>query len=166
MAFVIIYSIKDEKGNLSTTEINVPASTAFADVILFGGAMAQAIEPLISGSIQRVGIAFIVPLSSITGLKATPAAGSDTEEGARFGFKTLNNFMTAMRIPTFKEEFIQTGTREVDTTDASVAAFVTAMRTGIDLTPLGGSGVVAPVDKRGEDITTLDSAKEQFVSSR
>lgn len=166
MAFVIIYSIKDEKGKLSSTEINLPASTAFADVILFAGAMAQAIEPLISGSIERVGIAYIVALSTITGLKATPAANSDVEEGARFGFKTVNNFVTALRLPTFREDFVQVGTREVDTVDPAVAAFVTAMRTGINLTPLGGTGVVAPVDKRNEDITTLDSAKEQFVSSR
>lgn len=164
--FVIIYSIKDEKGKLSSTEVNLPTSTAFADVVRFAGAMAQAIEPLVSGSIERVGVAYIVALSTITGLKATPAANSDVEEGARFGFKTVNNFVTAMRIPTFREDFVQAGTREVDTTDPDVAAFVTAMRTGIDLTPLGGAGVVAPVDKRNEDITTLDSAKEQFVSSR
>lgn len=166
MPFVLIYSIKDEKGKRSTTEVNLPESTAFADVVLFAGAMAQIIEPLISGSIERVGIAFILALSSITGLKATPAANSDIEEGARFGFKTLGNFTTALRIPTFREDFVTVGTREVDTTDADVAAFVTAMRTGINLTGLGGSGTVAPVDKREEDIVTLDSAKEQFVSSR
>jgi hypothetical protein len=164
MAFTILYTIEDGKGKTSTSEINVPSTLAFADVVTFAGSMASLIDPLIVGAIRRIGIAFTIDLPS--GLNASPASGADIEEGARFQFRTENGFFSSLRLPTFLETLMNPGTTQVDLTDTDVAAFVTAMTSGIDVDPGAGTTTVAPCDKRDEDLTALDFAKEQFLSSR
>lgn len=164
MVFSIIYTIRDEKAVESTTSVNLPESTAFTDVALFAAELAKIIDPIITGAIIRIGVAFQVTLPG--GLASTPAANTDVEEGARFQWRTVNNYMASNRLPTFDEQFIQAGTREVDQTDANVAAFVNAILTGINLTGVGGSGTIQPSDYRGEDITAIDTAREMFQSSR
>lgn len=161
IGFSIIYSIRDEKGRVSTTEVRVPAATPFAEVVEFGGAMALLIDPLISGQITRIGLVFDYTL--IGGIKTAPVAGSDVEEGARFSFLTENNFPMRMRLPTFLESLIVPGTKLVDTADTDVATFITAMTEGIDLA--GVLGIVEPSDSREEDVVSLVEAVEQFLSS-
>lgn len=164
MAWTVLYSIQDEKGKTSTTEINLATATTFADADIMAGQMALLIDDMITGAITRIGIVATVDLP--VGLKATAAANSDVEEGARFQFRTANGFFSGLRLPTFDEAAIIAGTKNVDLTDADVAAFVTAMVSGLDTSGAGGSGVIVPVDKRNEDLTALEFAKEQFLSSR
>jgi hypothetical protein len=164
MAWTILYSITDEKAKVSTTEVKLPSATTHADVVIFAQEMASLIDPLLTGAITRIGITQEVSLPS--GLSASAAANSDVEEGAKFQFRTNGGFFTSLRLATFDEGNIVAGGREVDQTDTDVAAFITAMTTGIDLTGAGGSGVVQPSDHRDDDVTALDSAREQFVSSR
>jgi len=165
MAFSIIVSFRDNKNERSTTEINLPSGTAYDDVLLFAQEVVQLIDPLITGAIERVGIAATVDVSGL-GLTAAPTVGSDVEEGARFQFRTALNNFTSLRLPTFDEAAIVPGTREVSQVDTDVAAFLTAMESGIDLTGVGGSGTIQPSDKRDEDIITTQQAREQFLSSR
>lgn len=157
MAFAILYSVVDEKGAQSTFEVNLPTATAFADVVTFAGSMAQLVNPLITGAITRIGVAFTVPIPG-TGVRAAPLADSDVEEGARFQYRTAGGFLTALRLPTFNEAFVQAQSRNVDLLDVAVAPFNTAMIAGI-----AGE---QPSDKREEDIVALDFAREQFQSSR
>lgn len=160
MAFSIIYTIADAKGSTSTTEVNLPAATDFADVVEFAADMAVLINDLIQGVIRRIGVAFTVDLP--VSLRDTPVSGSDVEEGARFQFITDGGFFTSLRLPTFDESNIAAGGRSVDTADTAVAAFVTAMEDGIDVS----GTVVEPCDKREEDVLSLSTAREQFLSSR
>lgn len=162
LGYGIIFTIEDEKGAFSTTEIRLPTATAWADVLLMSAALVPLIDALIAGAIRRVGIVF--DYTVVGGIKLSPLAGSDVEEGARFQFRTENNFFTHLRLPTFLESLIVAGTREVDLTDADVAAFVDAMVDGIDLPD--AAPIVEPSDSRGEDIVALTSAQEQFLSSR
>jgi hypothetical protein len=164
MAFTILYTITDGKGDRSTTEVNVPSSITFTNVITFAGQMASLIDDLIGGAITRIGVALLVDLPA--GLKASPSALSDVEEGARFQFRTDGGFFTSLRIPTFLEGLINAGSKDVDLTDTAVAAFVNAMEDGIDVDAGAPTVLVAPSDKREEDVTVLESAKEQFLSSR
>lgn len=164
MAFSIIYSVVDAKNETSNTEVNLPGSVAFADVVIFASQMALLINPLITGAITRIGVVFSVTLPG--GLRAAATSGSDVEEGARFQFRTLNGFFTAMRLPTFNEANISSSSRAVDLDDTDVAAYRAAMVSGINLTAAGGSGTISPTDKREEDIVALASAQEQFLSSR
>lgn len=163
--WTILLSIQDEKGVTSTTELNLEDSGLPLIQQAFAGEIAKLVDGMTTGAITRVGATFNIPLPS--GIKTAPQANSDVEEGARFQFRTANGFYSGMRIPTFDESKIVTGTRAVDLTDSDVAAFVTAMTDGIDMTAAGFVGVTEePVDKRGEDLVALEFAREQFISSR
>lgn len=164
MAFSVLYTIKDAKAESSTCEINVPDNLTLANLSIFAQQMALLIGPLITGAITRIGVALSVDLPG--GLDLTPNVGSDVEEGAKFQFRTAGGYYTGLRIPTFSEALISPTGKEVDTEDTDVAAFVAAMISGIDLTGAGGTGTVAPTDKREDDVVSLEFAKEQFVRSR
>ena len=162
MAYTILFSIQDAKGLLSTTEVNVPGASTYAQAQSFARELSKLIDPLISGAITRIGLVQTVSLP--VELKASADTGADVEEGARFQYRTDGGFFTAMRIPTFLESKIQPNSRAVNLTDGAVAAFNTAMLSGIDLPD--SLGTVQPCDKRDEDIVALTAAVEQFLSSR
>lgn len=166
MAFSILYSIADEENKQSTMQVNVPQTTSFADVTIFASEMAKLIDPLISGYITRIGVAFSVSIPA--GLASVASSISDVEEGAKFQWRTALGNFTSFRIPTFLDSLISPGSNAVDTGEANVAALIAATQGGIDLTAATppGSGTIAPCDQREEDITTLVTAKEQFLSSR
>jgi len=164
MGAEVIYSIVDGKGKQSTTEINLPTSVSLADAILFAQEMAKLLDALIDGRVTRIGLGFLVALPG--SLKAVAGANSDVEEGARFQFRTAGNYFTGLRLPTFDEQYILPNTDTVDQVSAPTAAFINAMRSGINLTGVGGSGTIQPADKRGDDITTLEFAREQFLRTR
>lgn len=167
MAFFVLYTIEDEDGKQSTTEIKIPSTSVFTNAAIFAAEMAQLIDPLVRGVIRRIGIGFLVDLSGITpALKTAALAGADVEEGARFQFLTDNGFFTSLRLPTFDEAFILPATDQVDLADADVAAFTTAMISGINLVPAGGTGTTQPTSNRDEDLVSLTSALESFQSSR
>lgn len=164
MSWTILYSITDEKAKVSTTEVKLPSATAFADVEIFAAQMAALIDTVIEGYISRIGIVYQVALPG--GIKSAANANSDVEEGARFQFRTVNGFFSGLRLATFSEALIVAGSKDVDTVNGDVAAFVTAMVTGIDTSGAGGSGTIQPSDARDEDLTALEFAREQFLSSR
>lgn len=156
MALSILYSIQDAKGLTSTMEINIPTATTLANATTFAQAMAGLLNAVTTGVLTRIGVVLSVALPG--GIRTGALTNSDTEEGARFQFRTSGGNFTAFRVPTFLETLIQSNSRAVDLEDTDVAALVTAMEDGI-------SGV-NPVDKRNEDVTALTSAREQFQSSR
>lgn len=163
MVWTINYTIVDEKNKTSSTEANLPDATTLADAKLWAAEMAKLLNPLITGAITKISISLDVALPA--GIRAAAASGSDVEEGGRFQFGVTGGFYTAMRLPTFLESKVNAGSKDVNIADAAVAAYITAMTTGIDLTAAGGSGVVQPCDKRGADTVSLKSAVEQFLSS-
>ena len=163
-AFSAIYTIRDAKGETSVMEVKVPDNLTVVNLGIFAQQMANLVDNVITGAITRIGVALSFPLPGT--LKAAPLANSDVEEGARFGFRTTNGYPTGFRVPTFDEALIASGSKEVNTVDADVAALITAVVAGINLVPVGGTGTVGATDDRGEDIIALNFAKEQFLSSR
>jgi hypothetical protein len=164
VAFSAIYTIEDGKTKTSTCEINFPSSVTLANASIFAAEMAKLINAVTTGAIRRIGLAFTVPLPGT--IRTTPASASDVEEGAKFQFKTDGGWFTGFRIPTFSDTLMATGTGNVDLTDTAVAALVTALTDGINLVGAGGTGTIAPTDKREDDIDVLSFAREQFISSR
>jgi hypothetical protein len=162
--FTVVLSIKDAKNQVSTTEINIPDTVSVADAKAYAQEVAKLVDPLITGAIVRIGVVLGVDLPG--GLSATPDAGADVEEGARFQFRTAGGFFTSCRLATFDEAKISAGTRSVNTADAAVTAFVNGITSGIDVDPGVGVNNIMAQDKRGDDIVSLEFAREQFLSSR
>lgn len=163
MPFTGLITIKDAKGEESTTEFNLPTSYDLDDVVLFVQQMAERVDLIIKGKVTRIGLAYKLSTSGLT-LKAAPDPDSDVEEGAKFQFLTEDGNITSMRLATFDEDLIISGTKNVDLTDGDVDDFVDAMVTGAPVVALGG--VLSPCDKRDEDIASLEFAVESFTKSR
>lgn len=163
MAINVYVKIRDAKGDTSTVTIPIPTSTSLADAALFAAAIADLIDPLVSGGIVGAGFSVGVDLTTVT---TVPAAISDVQEKAMFVFRTINGFLKRLHLPTFEEGKFVPNSVNVDQSDPDVAAFITAMTEGIDLTSAGGSGVVAPVDTRGEDLELLETAIEAWGRAR
>lgn len=158
MAIEIGLTITDVKGDKSTVTIPLPDGTALSDVQLFATQLAALVQPLVQG--QLVSLTFTVPVNW------TPwpiiDAAADVQEKARFAFRTASGFLKSLSIPTVVESIFATGSGDVDTSDPDVAAFVTAMEDGIDLTGVGGSGTIEPSDLRNDDLVSLAQAHEAW----
>lgn len=163
MAYFINFSIADEKGDISNVEIPVPSATALADLPLMAQALADLIEPLVTGGL--VGC-FIRIVPAITGWATAATAGSDVQEKAEFALRTVGGFLKRLNLPTFIESFFNANSKEVDQSAVDVAAFITALEDGVDLTGAGGSGIVQPCDAREEDLDALLYAVENWGKRR
>lgn len=163
MPATIAYTIQDEKGESSTAFLNIPTSFTIAQAIECAQDVGVLIDAVIGGQLTNIGLCYLVTLPG--GIKATPDAGSDVEEGARFQFRTAANHLTRFRLPTFLEDLILAGTNTVDLADTDVDALVDAVVTG-NAVAAGGGTTVTFTDARDEDITAIDAALESFQRSR
>lgn len=165
MAINVQFSFEDEAGKTGGTSINLPAATTAANAALAAQAAAKLIDELTDARIS--GITLSLPVTLPAGLKSSPVDGSRVGVGALFAFRTALNHITRMIIPARKESIVVDGTDEIDINDAGpVAAFLSEMQAGLDLTAVSGTGTVSPTDTRDEDITALDDAYETIGGKR
>lgn len=158
MAVYCIYmGVRDDKGLSATLEFCIPDTYTIAQASSYASALAVAVDDLIGGQIEKLGIRYGLDLP--VALKSAPAANSDVEEGATFTWNVDGGFVSSNRLPTFLETFLQTGSSLVDLTDATVQAFTDLILTG-DLTVLGA------VDYRGTNIDSVKTARETFQKTR
>ena len=168
MAFAhgfVTWTIQDAKGAKSITQVNFPQDNtdgAHLDVLIdFAQTTAALIDDIIRGRIVSAGIGIAVDLSGV-GLKASALASSDVEEGARFIWSTVDNTDPKFRLPTFDEDMLASGSRDVDLADPAVDAFVDRIIAGRTV----GLTNVSPSDDHGSDITALSTARESFQTTR
>lgn len=154
----ITISVEDGKSSNSIITIPLPAATAITDAVLFAQAIWPLIDPLITGGNVVARVSQVV--SGIA--SSNPLGSADIQEKAKFVFQSLAPFTKALSLPTFLETKMVPGSDIVDTSDTDVAAFVTAMVDGLDLTGAGGSGVIQPCDIREDDLTALLAAVETW----
>lgn len=168
MPFSVVLTVEDNKGKQSTVEVNLTSAiTTTAQLIGAARSIALLIEPLIKGTIVKVGVGVAVTMSALTWTNDNAASiDSDVEEGARFQFLTDTGFYTGFRLPTFDEQYILPGTDVVNVAAAPVAALITALTDQMSIVPGGGTGTVIFVDKRDDSLSALSSAREAFQSSR
>lgn len=151
------YSVKDAKGIVSRTLVHIPTATTLANATTYAGNIAAVIDAIILGQIVSVDICIGLDISGL-GLKTSPDAASDVEEGALFVYKDALGLRYSQRLPTFDETFILPGTRQVDLANAGVQAYTDDIVTG--------NGTVQATTQSGSDLTALSNAKEQFVKNR
>jgi len=161
MATSINFVVQDEKGSKSTISINIPSDTALVDAAEFAGEVAEDLDAVMTG--QITGISMSYPVAVPGTCKASPAAGSDVEEGALFLWTTDGGFATRFRVPTIDEDLIVAGSRLIDQTDGAIIALVGTMEDGQVMT---STETVEPCDYREDDIVALDTAYESFRASK
>lgn len=166
----VLISVRDAKGKISTTEVKFSVGNTFSvrGLEVIAQRIAELVAPLLAGQIVRIGVALSFELPASLGVSGdnTLSPDSDVEEGARFQFRTAGGYTTSLRLPTFYESKLISGTDQVNLTDADVAAFVNAMVDQISVTDGPDTYIVNPSDYRGDGIVHLVFAREQFISTR
>lgn len=153
-------SVLDAPGSESIMRLHVPNNTELGNFKTFIQNTAVLIDALIKGRITNLSIGIGVDLPG--GIKTAADATADVEEGARFIFNALNGGSFRMRIPTFDEAKMVTGSDLVNTADTDVAAFVTQIVDGQTISLQAQH----PSAADESDIVSLASAKSAFQSER
>lgn len=146
---ITLYCI--DTGLLTTAELTETANDSIG-----------VIADLITGGILGCRIGFEPILANLVANPAwkIPDPDSDVEEGAKLVFRPLDGDIrpTTIRIPTFNEDFIVSGTRIVDTDEPEVQLFVDMVTDGA----FPYSFDFDYSDSRGADLATYLSGEESF----
>ena len=162
LAVAVRYDFVDEKGDTSFTKVRVPSTFSIAQYTEFVLALGQFIANMSSCRITGGSVTFTIDLSGLS-LKASAATIADVFQKGYFSFNSAaTGFFKRMRIPTLAESKVSSGSDNINTLDADVAAFVTAMNNGIVVT----GGTISPTTERGHDLTSLNEAREVFRRKR
>lgn len=167
MAWSVIYTVEDEGGTKSTFQVNLNGSVLFENAVAVARAFAQIVNNVITGAIRSVNMTNSVEIDDL-GLKVSPSANSDIEEGGYLQFITSGGHYTGFRLPTLNESYIDPD-GSVDVLDPEIALIVSSVATGIDvnLDPILETWENnAFSDARDEDIVALSFARDKFLSTR
>lgn len=162
--FQFFYNISDADGDTSRVTIDVdPTGMTLAQIPGVAQYAWDLMNPLLNGHLESVGVTVNVDVSGFTNAVANVI--SDVQEGAEFLWKSADNFIKRMTLPTFDEQFFSSGGagKEVDTTDANVVAFQTGILAGLTPDSVNFFDVVT---SHGEDITTLTKGVQKFGANR
>jgi len=159
LAAQIVYTVQDDSGERGTTSINVPITFNLSDYGEFASGMGTLLDALLSGRLVDAEICFGVDLSGL--INNLLGGSSDVEEIGAFQFRTADNLPVSVNIPGIDEGFQAAGSDDLDQSAPGVAAFITAMETGIVVT----GGTIIPCDVGEVDIINVEYARERFRAS-
>jgi len=164
MPFSINVVVEDAKGKRSTTTFAISDLTDWGDAKLVAAKVAQLVANITTGQVVDVGICLSI-FETLSLINNTQDVSSDVEAGALFLWRNEDAQPARNRIPAVPETIFISGSEDVDTGNADVAAFIAAMTTGVTIT--GGTVASVPItDYRGTEITTYVQAYENFQASR
>ena len=156
LAFVARFDFRDDKGKTSFTKIRIPTGLNLGQVSQFSQAMAQLLTDFSNCEITGGSITLAIDLSGLS-LKVSAQGLSDVAEKGAFIFNTaVTGFKARLRLPTFREFLVPSGSDAIDLAEPDVAAFVAAMENGI----VTVGGTIAPTDDRLNDIVGVSKARE------
>ena len=158
-AFALTYTYQDDAGKTATHDIHVPTAFSIAQFTEFGRSMADLLDNIVSGLITSVDLTLTADLSGLL-LNFVEPEG-DVEEVASFQFATADNRSVEINLPAINEDVVLAGSNDIDQTDAGIAAFITAMESGIAVT----GGTIQPCDVNQDSIVDTVYAREAFRSS-
>jgi len=152
----ISYAFRDADGDQTTEVIHVPdGSATLTELETFGQMSADLLDAVSDASIDRITLTVSIPLSGNG--KVSPVANSEVQKGGLMGFSVNgSNYRHSLRIPAFTPALFSGNS--INTGDTDVAAFITAMQTGVDV----GGKILVPCDKYENDIVSLISARKSF----
>lgn len=155
ITYGITYTFVDDSGEEATSTVSVPTGFSIAQYVEFARAMADLVDNIVSGLVSRAELTVEVDISSITSNVA--GTGADVQEISSFQFATAVGRPVNVNVPgTIEENYVIPNSDEIDQSNANIAAFITAMETGIAVT----AGTIAPCDNDSEDIVSTVYARE------
>jgi hypothetical protein len=152
----------DSKNKSSSTKIRIPTGLTIDQFVEFAQDALQLIANINICRITGASLNFGLDLSGAT-LTNVQNVLADIGSKAKMVYNSaVAGLRAVFNIPTFDEDNLVTaGTDQIDIADTDVAAFLTGIEEGYDLTT---GGVMAPVDKRDNDLTTPTVTRSIFVA--
>lgn len=146
---VLSYQITDADGNKKSLPVYVPASVTLANLQAYSDATVALLDDTIDG--QITGITALVGLTTPGGLKGTPVAGSNVQEGALLSFGIASsNYTFGMFIPAFAQENFS----DASVVDENITDFIAQIVTG--------SNSTAPTSREGLDLDAYLGGEKRF----
>jgi len=157
-AVSVNFVILDNKGKSSMTKVHVPSGFTFAQYIAFGQAMGQLVANLSEGALTEISVSVPLNISGAT-IKTVALAIADVAEKAMFqAVSTVSGLFAKWFYPTYDESHTLDGSDQINTADADVAALITVLEDGINV-----SGTfVTPRTLRGDPIDEVTVQREIF----
>lgn len=153
LAARMVFTVLDNKGKSSKTEIKIPISTPITAAIAVAQQAATLIAALTKGRITSAKVCFGLNLAT-----SAAAADADAQEKMMLTFRDANNLYGKMSIPTLDETKVISGSDRIDVFDADVVALINLLVTG--------DGTIAPVVVRGGSIDEVTQAREVFRTTK
>lgn len=148
---VLSYSIVDDDGNAKSMPIYIPSGATIANIQAFSDAMAPLLDDVIDGVIGYVTLSIGLTLPG--GLKSSPVAGSNVQEGALISFDVASsNYRHSIFVPAWAQTFFSGA--QVTLEDTEPGLFATQM--------VSGSNSIAPSDRAGLDLTSVLDGIKRF----
>lgn len=151
-------SVVDDKGVRGRTTFFLDGDVSdLVALQLAASAIADAMSNVITGKITRISLLVQIPVNDSGEFR--PLDISDIEDGAKVFYECEGGFRSEFRIPTFDEEFVNSGTNKVDTTESTFPAnFFGLFQSGDEYNDV----VVRFTDARGAVVTKIIKALEDF----
>lgn len=160
MAIEIIFEVEDKSGDKSTTQVRVAGEPTITGLNGFGVGWANVLNNLIAGKILSAAALVKAAVSSLTGNNI--GALSDVEHVGKFEFLTSAGQRVKVNVPALSEIVLGATTSDsLDIGQPNIAAFITAMETGIAVT----GGTIQPCDVGEVSIVDTVFAREAFRNS-
>lgn len=159
MPFQLIYSVEDDSGDVGETAIDVPITFNLSQYGEFATAMATFLDAILSGKVTAAKLCFNADLSGLTGNTADSQANREAK--ASFQYMSALGYQVGVNVPGCPDSVVLSGSDDLNLGNAAVAAFDSMMLNGLAVT----GGTIVPCDVGESDITSLVSAREEFVSS-
>jgi hypothetical protein len=158
----ITYTLADGDGDTAATAVYVPIGDTLVRYGEFAVVHAETMEPLVLGVFQPTAILSIpVDISALTGNVA--AAESDVEQIAQFSFADTDNEPVKVNVPGCNVlQHVVVGSDALDLADADIAAFISMMEDGIEIT---GAVTVSPSGIAESDIVDTFYARKATKNS-
>lgn len=162
LAVSFTFTIQDNKKRPSTTKVRVPNGFSIAQYLEFGQAMAQLIANASNGKVVSASANLTLDLSSATIRSATMITADIFEKAIIVVRSAVTGLYAKFFPPTLNDTYVVDGSGSLDQTQTAVSDYLTILTGGIDV---GGAVIVAPTDKRGNDLVSVKSAEELFRKS-
>lgn len=159
IAFEVVYEYTDESGDKAESAIKLPTTFSLSDYTEFVRAMGLLVNNIVEGVVSRAGLRVAIDVSTLTGNLLD--ASADVEDVSAFVFATAAGRPVRVNVPGTSEVQVLAGSDDLDLANPSIAAFDTAMKSGIVVT----AATIEPSDIAEDDITTLVTARERFRST-
>lgn len=158
LAVTVNVSMIDAKGKTSVTKIRVPSGFVLSQYAEFAQGIGQIICDMTDGAITAISVSVPVSLSGAT-IRGTALGIADIAKKLLvMARSSVTGLVGKFFIPTYDEDNSVSGSDQADTSDTEVAAFISIVEGGINVS----GTVIAPIDMRGNDLVEVSEAREIF----